>query len=420
MVAAVTFAAAAGTARADNFHWGTDGLSISPGTYSSVFLRDDNAAAVDQFLAGQAVRVVKIDHDLSPATIASIYNRYKINYTFVDYESPDAVTRTSNLVNAIKASTGTGAALAANQAYVSNFGFAPIYTDTTAPGPSAGAAEYAASGVNMASEALYPGSPGFRNPASGNSTAPNIRSALFTLPVTRLSLATSGMTPGHAHVAYVDRFNNWGNAALDSDNDPGNGYRFVTQDQLPSRGDFQAQILHYRLRGATAVHGLQGGVEGYTPEQFKSDINQGWNGVQKVNQVLSDPKARLATLDTRVKTDGVSKTLEDAGVVLSGAYSTAQGKLVVLVSNLDEKQHTVQLPANVGGKAIAGDYVIEAGAHEILEFGASGSKWSFVSAEPIFVDDNRGGVGVPEPSTIALVTAVLATMTCARGRRRAS
>ena len=34
-----------------------------------------------------------------------------------------------------------------------------------------------------------------------------------------------------------------------------------------SRGDFKAQVLHYRLRGATGVHGLDGGVEGYTREQ---------------------------------------------------------------------------------------------------------------------------------------------------------
>ena len=405
-------------ARADNIFWGDNGASAGPGITPSIFLRDDNVAEVDAFLAGQSVRAVKIPLDVSPATIAAIYNKYNVKYTFADYESVDAVSRVANLVSQIKASTATGPAFTANQSFVSNFAFAPIYSDSTASAPAAGAAEYFASGVNMTADPLYPGAPWFRNPANGNSTARNIRSALFTQPIVRLSLTTSSTPTGHAHVAYVDRFNNYQNSALDSDGDPSNGFRFITQDQLLSRGDFQAQILHYRLRGATGVHGLQGGVEGYTPEQFQSDINQGWNGVAAVNEVLADPKARLASLDTRVKSDGVMQSLEDAGVVFSGAYSSALGKLVLLLSNLDEQSHTISFPTSLGGKSVLGDYLVTAGSHEILQFGASGSKWDFVSAQAVFQDDNRAGAGVPEPSTIALFTAVVLVARVGRRVRR--
>jgi hypothetical protein len=244
-----------------------------------------------------------------------------------------------------------------------------------------------------------------------------VRSALFVLPIERLSLTTANLSAGHAHVAYVDRFNNWGNNTLDSDGDASNGYRFVTQDQLLSRGDFQAQVLHYRLRGATAVHGLQGGVEGYTPEQFKSDINAGWTGVAAVNQLLADPSARTATLDTRVTADGTSQPLENVGLVWSGVYSTTAGRLVLLMSNLDDEAHRITIPARVGGKTVSGEFVVEAGSHEILEFGASGTTWGLLSESTVFVDGDRSGVGVPEPTGLAVAGVVFA-WGMARSRKR--
>jgi hypothetical protein len=405
-------------ARGDNFFWGDNGgATVAPGITPSIFLSDDNVAMVDQFLAGQAIKAVKIAQDVSPATISAIYNKYNVNYTFADFETLDAATKTANLVSQIKASQATGPAFSANQSYVSNFAFTPSYFDNTSPTPTSGYASYASAGVNMTADVLYPGSPGFRNPASGNSTAPNIRSALFTLPIVRLSMTSASMPAGNAHVAYVDRFNNWQNSALDTDGDPTNGYRFVTQNQLLSRGDFQAQILHYRLRGATGVQGLQGGVEGYTPEQFQSDINTGWNGTDAVNQILADPKARFATLDTQIKADGVTQPIENVGVVYSGAYSLSQGRLVLLLSNLDEQMHAIGFPSSIGGKAVPGEFDISAGSHELLQFDASGSKWDLTSSTAVFQDDNRAGVGVPEPTTIALAVGAVVVAGLRRRRR---
>jgi hypothetical protein len=403
-------------ASADTFSFVSDRLTLDPGLTPGAFLTDANVGAVDAFLAGRSVKVVKIAQDVSPATIAAIYGKYKIDYTFADFEGPGAVDRTRTLVSRIKASAGTGAAVVANQAFIGNYHFYPTVVERTAPGLPTTYANYFATGLNMATADLYPGSPSFRNPASNDSTAPNIRSALFTLPIERLTLTTLTLPAGHAHVPFVNRFNNWGNAALDTDKNPANGYQFVTTNQLPSRGDFKAQVLHYRLRGADGVQGLDGGVVGYTQQQFQADIAAGWNGTAEVREVLSDPNARPATLDTQVKSDGVLKSLEDAGVVVSGAYSELKGKLVLLVSNMDGSAHRVGAASRIGGKTVSGEFLVAAGGHQILEFGADGTRWNLVESHVVFADANRAGTGVPEPGTGAIVAGAAVVML--RRRRR--
>ena len=100
-------AAVAGPARAEHVFWGDNGgLSLSPGFAPSIFLTNQNVAAVDQFLAGQAgVKALKIEQDVSAATVSAIYDKYKVDYTFLDYETPDAATRAAGVVSQIKAST---------------------------------------------------------------------------------------------------------------------------------------------------------------------------------------------------------------------------------------------------------------------------------------------------------------------------
>lgn len=406
------------SAGAQNFAWGSQGASESPGITPSMFLRDDNVAAVDAFLSTQSVKALKIDLPVSSSTINYIYNKYKIDYTFADFETPDWQSRTIQLVNQIRSSSGTGPAMGIGKAYVSNFGLAPLPFDSTSPASSPTLTQYNATGVNMASEGLYPGAPDFRSPASGNSTAPNLRSSLFTLPIERFSIAAASMPAGSAHVPYVTRFNNWMNNDLDSDHNPSNGFRFVTSNQLPSRGDFQAQVLHYRLRGAKGVIGLDGGVEGYTQKQFQEDISRGWGSQSTVNQVLSDPNARSVSLTTQIKADGQSKPIEDVGVVYSGAYSTSQGKMVLLMSNLDDLKHSVTLPERVGGRTLSGTYSIDPGMHEILEFGLTGMRWNLVSAAEVFVDHQRDGVGVPEPTSLGLLLLGSVGLLARRGRRK--
>jgi len=410
---ALLAAALGGAAQAENFYWGDRGPATSaPGITPSIFLSNENVADVDAFLAqqGNGPKSVKIETPLSQSTVNAIFNKYNVNYTFVDYEGANVTARTLATVTQLRASTATGAALAANKSYVSNFAYTAAVMDPSAPPGSQRPlyTEYNAAGLNMVSDDLYPSHPSYRGPASGNSVAPSVRTASFALPITRLSMTTASLPAGHIAVPYVNRFNNWGNSDLDTDGNASNGFQFVTSNQLPSRADFQAQVLHYRLRGAAGVHGLDGGVQGYAMYEFQADITTGWNSIAAVNQLMARSDATIATLDTRTKVDGVLQNIEATGVAFSGTYSLSASKLVLLLSNLDEKSHTLTLPAKMGGKELGGDYKLEAGTHELVQFGATGSKWSLMDVAAVFVstDADRGGVGVPEPTGLAMVGGV--------------
>jgi hypothetical protein len=169
---------------------------------------------------------------LGPASLA-LYNKYDIKFTFADYEGVGAVPSATTLMTQIKASTMTGPSITAGTSYVGNYQIAPFPADPTRPSPGptisgngsgtdgvAGpnpfftTTDVRASGLNMANEQLYPGDSSFRNPISGNSTAPNIRSAFFTLPIQRLSIITQNIGAGEPNIPYISRFNNWTNPAF--------------------------------------------------------------------------------------------------------------------------------------------------------------------------------------------------------------
>src|SRR6202035_4311334 len=168
---------------------------------------------------------VKIEGPITNATAAAIFNNYKVSFVFGDYEasgqnnSPGAPTSYAvtdsayaTLVNQVQTSAHSGSAL------ISGFPFAPMATDKTSPNPANNptAADFNASKVNTAAELLYPGDASFKTPSQlgGTSNAPNIRSNLFTLPLTRLSNVSNNIAPGMAHVPYISRFNDTNNPAF--------------------------------------------------------------------------------------------------------------------------------------------------------------------------------------------------------------
>src|SRR6185503_13776672 len=112
-----------GSARGEAFSFVSDRLSLAPGVTPGAFLTDSNVAEVDAFLAAQGagLKVIKIADDVSAATVASIYGKYRIDYTFADFEGPGAVASTRALVNQIRASAVTGPAVVGNQAFVGNY-----------------------------------------------------------------------------------------------------------------------------------------------------------------------------------------------------------------------------------------------------------------------------------------------------------
>jgi len=430
LAAAVAFTGAAYSAKAQNdllYDWRAVNAATTPlnGTFvPAPFVTNATAATVAPTLpanqtANPGRAAVKVVEPLTPANIALIFggaNAGKVNYAFYDLEGANAAQFPTQATSTKAASPGI---------FVGNFRMFPGSGDTSGPtsGPDIGT--YLASGANMANEDLYPGHGSYKNPAQvggGTSSAPNIRSALFTLPIERASFVTANLPSGHKHIPYVNRFNNFGNAALQN-----SGNQFVpgatpnTANQMLSRGDFSALVAHYRARGANGVHLLDGGVVGYTQTQFEQDARDGFQFAPFAS-IFNGGGAKLATLDTVSNVDGQTRDNEATGVVFSGVYSLSQNKLALLVSNLDNGSHTIDFPNKIGNMnvvASSADRTVIAGGHKLLEFTGSGTQWNLTNAAYVFssTDADRNGVGVPEP--MAMAGASLFAMTMLFRRRRA-
>jgi hypothetical protein len=403
----------------------------------SPFLDNNNYASVDAFLAARVKQdsrnllAVKINTPITSSGAKAIFDKYDINYVFADFEDATAESHTQTLVSLVKGSKKSSGA------FIGDFSMAPISNDPTRPSnlppttPTASGkhsaftpSQYQVTKVNMAMPALYPGAPDFRNPAEGNSSAPNIRSALFVLPIQRLSLAEEALPPHNILVPWVSRFNNWGNSALDTDGNSSNGYQFVqnaanpANGQLLSRGDFEAQILHYRLRGADSVNLFNynspaSSIIGYSSATERADALTGWNQ-SAVSTLFSRghyEKANNGATDIINNSQVVSS--ESIGVIWSGAYdyTGSNRQLVILLSNLGVKDQAIDIP-KVAGIATSessnsnpnhDEYDISAGTHRILTFNLKSNKWTLASNTLVFTDNNRNGIGVPEPTSLGLI-----------------
>jgi len=467
------------------------GVSQNPGQagIAPAPILDNNpasAAAVDSFLAARSsnpslILAVKIREPLTDSAALNIFNKYKIQYVFADFEDAAAVGRTRALADQMLASRNS------KNAYVGNFNFYPnASSDRTRPASYSSSAnsfqsQYAPTdngystargnigsslGKQYAAPALYPGAPDYKTSAAAGS--PNVRAALFTLPIVRETYATNGLlgravptggtaaydtsftgfSGGAQNIPYVTRFNNWGNSAYDTDGNPNNGYRFVSNDgtaggangQLLSRGDFQAMILHYRLRGADSVHLFNlnsgsvldlNGNRTYTATQEQSDVINGWKASRAstqspaLNGIFSRNQYAFANLSTVIGDQGGTsgdtspRNIEVAGAVWSGVFdrsSVGTRHLAILLSNLSAVQKTIDLPNAIGGFPTArndgvamDDFFLDPGQHKLVTFTLNGGKWRVDSGinltgnAIVFTDNNRNGIGIPEPTTLGLL-----------------
>jgi hypothetical protein len=350
-------------------------------------LDNANASAVADILAANETAgfplAVRVREVLTNVAARAVVTDFHLGELFGDYFGADRAA-----LAAATAQLALSSPLS-RKAFSGNFNLYPnVELDTTRPAvvspdaarfqvpPAAG--EFRASRGRIGSRlspsasmpVLFPGSPDFRNPAQGNSGAPNIRGALFTLPIQRVTFALLGargltdptkntlamyglpaLRPAIKTLPLVARFNNFGNPALGG-GPSGTGFvqnaATPANAQLLSRGDFQAMILHLRMRGAAGAVLFSGenSVVGYSPAQHRSDIESGWTASTVANEIFTRGRYAFANLtnligDTGAETGDESPvSTEVAGAAWSGVFdrSGTNRRLALLVSNMSSVQ----------------------------------------------------------------------------------
>jgi len=470
---------------------------------------------------------IKIEGPLSDANAAALFNTHfggqgrAISYIFGDLEGGNGsydfaakggiLAGVKQLVNQVR-KPGSWS----DRAYVGQFGLTPLNgvgfgnkQDPTRRGPlQYTTSDYQNTGVNMANTDLYPGSPNYRNKSTFDWANANIRTGLFVGPIGRMTAvqdsinrdyngkikSTNNAAGGSINqfdkqIPWVARFNNWGNSSLDSNGTTADGYRFIpgaplpqaglngsqTSQQMLGRGDFSAQILHYRLRGAYSINLFEPGVVGYSVAQQEDDARSGWyggslnpgdpnganavsrNAVAHANNIFAQPDSQAATLTLNPVVDGTSNASgirsENSGTIWSGEYSKNLKQLDILASNLDTINHMIKFGTvdaydvftlkNGSGYTYDGasaltpsrNALIEAGMHRMLQFdlvttrvyssstftGKFSTKTIWLLNQNYLVFGNnagRGDTGIPEPTTFGMLAAAGSMAAVCRRQRR--
>jgi hypothetical protein len=352
------------------------------------FLNETNAAAVSQYLAtSTGPKAVKVFGPLGPNALA-VLNARPVEYVFADIESANESgsiqQQVATLVSQVRGSNRSKAATIGNY-------------DNAGSG--------AITGASMSNLSLYPGTAGLTTAGT-----PNLRSSFFIAPLKKFTAAPAP-APGTHNIPYVTRFNNWGNSALNNSDGDGNPNTFSTPNQMLSRGDFSASVLHQRFRGATGLHLFEPGVVGYTKAQMEEDAINGWRQTTAANFIAANGTDNKLAFG-----------VDTAGVIGSGSWVTKNkttGSMMLLVSDLnaDGSQYALNLQAvlgNVGSFAFAaGDSVLnlQGGKHGLFSFAlntvGNGNRavttWARTGFTEVFPDMNRTGVGIPEPTSMALL-----------------
>ncbi len=272
------------------------------------------------------------------------------------------------------------------------------------------------------------------------------------------SFNPNGKSKSGLNIPWVTRFNNYGNAALT--NTPGTSqtpYIFngtvdanPADGQLPSRGDFSAQVLQYRMRGTDSINLFLASVtdqfgNAYTESQQEADMNAGWfatttsgsplKGSSVVNSIFAG-KYGFANLTSLIRLDlpttvkgktvfspGVPDNAEHTGVIWSGVYSEGSSfkpvikssSMSIILSNLSGISHIVDL-GTVAGYSVydpnspstdKSGFNVTAGEHLLLTFNlkavGSAPVWDLSTNSIVFTDNNRDGIGTPEPASLGLL-----------------
>ena len=430
-------------AAAQVFDWNFKiGDAIRPGTIPVPTLTAGSGPALESFLASQATPSVKVRAPLASELAANFFDGdTPIANVFSRFDNTgsggNALTaiQVNNLVSQVAGTASTGAA-------IGQFALDTYHPDNTDTSPTSGLSDtaYDFTGVNTAMPELNPGSTSFRSTAWGSqpplgSNAPNTRSALFTLPITRLSRVAqnpNNLDVEHL-VPFVSRFNLGHPSPLVNSEFMG-APAWESADQFLSRGDYQAMLTHYRMRGATGVVADEIGIANYSREEFLDDTVAGWHFLDQIYPGDTDP-LNMRTL-----------FLEVTGLVWSGvAGQIASGETVatLLLSNMTSDVKSIgDIDGTFDGFAVnpfdLSHRTLDPASHRLLTFWLHDDVWLLLGSGEIFEleGDSNGGIGfvagfddgivavpnagaavVPVPAAAWLMGAPLLAI-AARARRR--
>lgn len=372
-------------------------------------------------MGGGPVGVV-VRQDLTPAAASFWFDGVGVDYVFADYEAVSGVGTTVDRTAALAAQlVGT----ASSAASVGNYGFDSFEDTVTTTGADGfvTAADYAAAGVNMSNASQYPGGSAFKTPSAqglgGTSSAPTVRATLFTLPIIRNSGVSASLPSGHLNIPYITDFNNFGSTVFD--NTTLAPYDFVFDsslladpDNLLAGKDMAAMSAHNRMRGADSQVLFFHGHLGKTQGALEDAVLGGWKELDDAFDYVamggSSPVVETLSTEIRIN-DGVSYVdtdFEDAGAAVSVVVNG--DKAWVLWSNLSDSKYKVELPDTIGGKSFVSDSERRArlrpNDHLLVEYGLFLDEWfvTGLSTNPFaFADSDRSGIGVPEPSSSAVL-----------------
>ena len=176
---------------------------------------------------------------------------------------------------------------------------------------------------------------------------------------------------------------------------------------------------------------MGGSVLGYSDQEQRTDADIGWEQRSvTANNIFNRGNFAFANLSQQInarvpgsgsfRNDDISRQ----GAAWSGVFDAAnppagQGsrRLAIVLSNLRDQSIEIDLPAIGGFVTTTDKFVVAAGRHRLLTFTLRGNRWQFNTNTAIFTDNNRNGVGIPEPTTLGLL-GVGAMGLLARRRRK--
>ena len=315
---------------------------------------------------------------------------YPLNYVFADYESPAANDNCLATVALVRSSPDPQI----NQAMVGNYGYYPgAYNLTGGNGAvdqTQADAFYRSSGMNAAMPNAYDYSsyislsdstsgwgsanwwnstwnssyltPNQQAAIGGSYLSPNQRAALFYGPLELVSLAARSLPVGDELIPYV------------SDLLPYNGAT-VAAGQDPTEADYEALIIHYRLRGAAGIYTFPGGTIDYTT--YRNDVLTAWTSldwffnlptsvVTSGGTITADAPLNLDTFKscngTYVDPNGLNGGIEWSG------YQRGN-RIVAIVSNLGNGNQATYWTLNtINANLPSLSPVVPMGGHAVLQY----------------------------------------------------